>query len=75
MVVASQNGNTCDEGLVPAFWEPVWVYGHDRSGVWFLSNLLFSLLHLPDAFFGIGSLAILRVVVQFGLKSVYYWRY
>ncbi|MFL1380027.1 MULTISPECIES: CPBP family glutamic-type intramembrane protease [unclassified Nocardiopsis] len=43
-----------------------------EMGIWFLSTLLFSLLHLPNAFFGIGSLAILQVVIQFGLGSVYY---
>lgn len=43
-----------------------------ETGVWFLSTLLFSLLHLPNAFFGIGALAILQVVIQFGLGSVYY---
>ncbi|SDE30023.1 CPBP family intramembrane glutamic endopeptidase [Auraticoccus monumenti] len=43
-----------------------------ETGVWFLSTLLFSLLHLPNVFFGIGSLAILQVVIQFGLGSVYY---
>lgn len=43
-----------------------------ETGVWFFSTLFFSLLHLPNAFFGIGSLAILQVVVQFGLGSVYY---
>jgi membrane protease YdiL (CAAX protease family) len=41
-------------------------------GVWFLSTSLFSLLHLPNFFFGIGSLAFLQVVIQFGLGSVYY---
>ncbi|MCK0116476.1 CPBP family intramembrane metalloprotease [Isoptericola sp. S6320L] len=41
-------------------------------GVWFLSTALFSLLHLPNFFFGIGSLAFLQVVIQFGLGSVYY---
>jgi membrane protease YdiL (CAAX protease family) len=41
-------------------------------GVWFLSTGLFSLLHLPNFFFGIGSLAFLQVVIQFGLGSVYY---
>ncbi|MGM1017341.1 MAG: CPBP family intramembrane glutamic endopeptidase [Actinomycetota bacterium] len=41
-------------------------------GVWFLSTLLFSLLHLPNFFFGIGSLAFLQVIIQFGLGSVYY---
>ncbi|UFU03309.1 CPBP family intramembrane metalloprotease [Ruania suaedae] len=41
-------------------------------GVWLLSTLLFSLLHLPNYFFGIGSLAFLQVVIQFGLGSVYY---
>ncbi|WP_130178491.1 CPBP family intramembrane glutamic endopeptidase [Cryobacterium sp. SO1] len=43
-----------------------------ETGVWFLSTLLFSLLHLPNAFFGLGSVAILQVVIQFGLGSVYY---
>lgn len=43
-----------------------------ETGVWFLSTLLFSLLHLPNAFFGIGSLAILQVFIQFGLGSVFY---
>lgn len=43
-----------------------------ETGVWLLSTLLFSLLHLPNAFFGIGALAILQVVIQFGLGSVYY---
>lgn len=41
-------------------------------GVWLLSTALFSLLHLPNFFFGIGSLAFLQVVIQFGLGSVYY---
>ena len=41
-------------------------------GVWFLSTALFSLLHLPNFFFGIGALAFLQVVIQFGLGSVYY---
>lgn len=41
-------------------------------GVWFLSTALFSLLHLPNYFFGIGALAFLQVVIQFGLGSVYY---
>lgn len=43
-----------------------------ETGVWFLSTALFSLLHLPNFFFGIGSLAFLQVVIQFGLGSVYY---
>jgi membrane protease YdiL (CAAX protease family) len=43
-----------------------------ETGVWFISTLLFSLLHLPNAFFGLGSIAILQVVIQFGLGSVYY---
>lgn len=43
-----------------------------EMGVWFLSTFLFSLLHLPNLFFGIGSLAFLQVVIQFGLGSVYY---
>ncbi|GAA1993563.1 hypothetical protein GCM10009718_34100 [Isoptericola halotolerans] len=43
-----------------------------EMGVWFLSTTLFSLLHLPNFFFGIGSLAFLQVVIQFGLGSVYY---
>ena len=41
-------------------------------GVWFLSTALFSLLHLPNFFFGIGALAFLQVFIQFGLGSVYY---
>lgn len=43
-----------------------------ETGVWFISTLLFSLLHLPNAFFGLGSIAILQVFIQFGLGSVYY---
>lgn len=43
-----------------------------ETGVWFFSTLSFSLLHLPNIFFGIGSLAILQVVIQFGLGSVFY---
>ncbi|MGI5191842.1 CPBP family intramembrane glutamic endopeptidase [Promicromonospora sp. CA-289599] len=41
-------------------------------GVWFFSTTLFALLHLPNFFFGIGSLAFLQVLIQFGLGSVYY---
>lgn len=29
--VISQNGNAYEEGFVPAFWEPIWNYGADRS--------------------------------------------
>lgn len=29
--VISQNGNAYEEGFVPAFWEPIWAYGADRS--------------------------------------------
>ncbi|PTR23993.1 pimeloyl-ACP methyl ester carboxylesterase [Rhodococcus sp. OK519] len=29
--VISQNGNAYEEGFVPAFWEPIWTYGADRS--------------------------------------------
>lgn len=29
--VISQNGNAYEEGFVPAFWEPIWSYGADRS--------------------------------------------
>ena len=43
-----------------------------ETGVWFFSSLLFSLLHLPNAFFGIGALAFLQVLIQFGLGSVFY---
>lgn len=43
-----------------------------ETGVWFISTLLFSLLHLPNAFFGLGSIAVLQVFIQFGLGSVYY---
>lgn len=43
-----------------------------ETGVWFFSTLLFSLLHLPNAFFGIGALALFQVVIQFGLGSVFY---
>lgn len=43
-----------------------------ETGVWFLSTLLFSLLHLPNLFFGIGGLAFAQVIIQFGLGSVYY---
>ncbi|GAA1113818.1 CPBP family intramembrane glutamic endopeptidase [Arthrobacter flavus] len=43
-----------------------------ETGVWFISTLLFSLLHLPNVFFGLGSIAILQVFIQFGLGSVYY---
>ena len=43
-----------------------------ETGVWFFSTLLFSLLHLPNAFFGIGVLALFQVVIQFGLGSVFY---
>lgn len=41
-------------------------------GVWLFTTVLFSLLHLPNYFFGIGSLAFLQVFIQFGLGSVYY---
>jgi len=43
-----------------------------ETGVWFFSTLLFALLHLPGAFFGLGALAILQVFIQFGLGSVFY---
>lgn len=43
-----------------------------EMGVWFFSTLLFALLHLPNAFFGIGPLAILQVFITFGLGSVFY---
>jgi uncharacterized protein len=45
-------------------------------GVYLVSTLLFSLLHLPNLFFGIGGIAVLQVVIQVGLGSVYYlaWR-
>lgn len=29
--VISQSGNAYEEGFVPAFWEPIWAYGADRS--------------------------------------------
>lgn len=45
---------------------------YGETGVWFVSTLLFALLHLPNVFFGIGSLAILQVLIQFGLGSVFY---
>lgn len=43
-----------------------------ETGVWFVSTLMFSLLHLPNAFFGLGEIAILQVFIQFGLGSVFY---
>ncbi|MGV8858700.1 CPBP family glutamic-type intramembrane protease [Rhodoglobus sp.] len=43
-----------------------------ETGVWFIFTLLFFLLNLPNTFFGIGALAILQVLIQFGLGSVYY---
>lgn len=45
---------------------------HGETGVWLFTTVLFALLHLPNFFFGIGSLAFLQVFIQFGLGSVYY---
>jgi membrane protease YdiL (CAAX protease family) len=43
-----------------------------ETGVWLLSTVLFALLHLPNAFFGIGALAIVQVFITFGMGSVFY---
>lgn len=40
--------------------------------VWFLSCLLFALLHLPNWFFGVGPAAVGQVLMAFGAGSVLY---
>lgn len=40
--------------------------------VWFLSSTMFALFHLPNIFFGIGALAIVQVVIAFGMGSAFY---
>lgn len=40
--------------------------------VWFLSCLLFALLHLPNWFFGLGPAAMGQVLLAFGGGSVFY---
>ena len=40
--------------------------------VWFLSCLLFALLHLPNWFFGLGPSALGQVLLAFGGGSVFY---
>lgn len=44
----------------------------NETGVWLLSTAMFALFHLPNIFFGIGALAIVQVVVAFGMGSVFY---
>jgi membrane protease YdiL (CAAX protease family) len=41
-------------------------------GVWLLSATLFALIHLPNAFFGIGAEAVVQVFFAFGFGSVAY---
>ncbi|MFM0741134.1 type II CAAX endopeptidase family protein [Paraburkholderia xenovorans] len=43
-----------------------------ETGVWLLSSAMFAVFHLPNIFFGLGGLAIVQVVIAFGMGTVFY---
>ena len=43
-----------------------------ERGVWFVSTLLFALLHLPNVFFGLGATGYFQVFATFLLGSAFY---
>ncbi|WP_300756654.1 type II CAAX endopeptidase family protein [Janthinobacterium sp.] len=45
---------------------------YGETMVWLLSTALFAVFHLPNIFFGIGALALVQVVIAFGMGSVFY---
>jgi membrane protease YdiL (CAAX protease family) len=42
----------------------------DRARVWFVSTLLFALLHLPNWVFGAGPIAVVQVLTAFFAGSM-----
>jgi len=43
-----------------------------ESSVWLISTVMFAVFHLPNIYFGIGTLAIAQVIIAFGMGSVFY---
>lgn len=43
-----------------------------ETGVWLLSTAMFAVFHLPNIFLGIGSGALVQVLLAFGLGSIFY---
>lgn len=72
LVVGSAGVGFCEELVTRGVLLTGLRGGMGETGAWFLSCLLFGLLHLPNWWFGAGPAAVLQVVLAFGAGSMLY---